>query len=91
MASASQDIDFQAGARTSAVSKPGNSSRDNDDDANDDNANDDAEDDLEPIILIQNSPRRTYLITYSQVDKRTFPSREAFAKVCAQACGVIKW
>ena len=43
--------------------------------------------DLEPITLVQNTPRRTYLITYSQVNKRVFPSREAFAKLCAEACG----
>ena len=42
---------------------------------------------MEPITLVQNEPRRTYLITYSQVDKRTFPSRESFAKACEEACG----
>ena len=34
---------------------------------------------------LTNSPRRTYLITYSQIDKEKFPTRESFAVACAKA------
>ena len=32
-----------------------------------------------------NKPRRTYLITYSQIDKSKFPTRESFAEACVQS------
>ena len=79
MASDSQEIDFQASKTSKSSKKAGNCSR-----ANDDEVDEGSED---PITLGTNSPRRTYLITYSQAQRSVFASRESFAKACAQALG----
>lgn len=49
----------------------------------------DQEDDIDdqPEQLDNNEPRRTYLLTYSQIDRTLFPTRESFAKKCAIALG----
>ena len=38
-------------------------------------------------VLVNNVPRRVYLITYSHVDKVLFPSRESFGKKCEEVFG----
>ena len=36
---------------------------------------------------IDNDPRRTYLVTYSQANKIIFPTRESFATKCEESIG----
>ena len=43
--------------------------------------------DGDPQYLSKDSPRRTYLITYSQANKGLFPTRESFGRCCEQAFG----
>ena len=40
-----------------------------------------------PEWLVDNNPRRTYLITYSKANKLLFPTRESFARKCEEAFG----
>ena len=40
-----------------------------------------------PEWLVDNNPRRTYLITYSKAIKLLFPTRESFARKCEEAFG----
>ena len=51
------------------------------------NANPCDEEDSTVEILVENAPRRTYLITYAQVDKNLFPTRESFGKKCEEVFG----
>ena len=83
MASDSQDIDFQVPQGSKTDVNPGNGSRADADEVDEENV----EENEHPITLDKNEPRRTYLITYSQAQRSIFPSRESFAKACAQALG----
>lgn len=42
---------------------------------------------VEPVILEDNTNNRTYLITYAQADKDAFPTRESFGALCQEAFG----
>ena len=37
--------------------------------------------------MTDNKPQRVYLITYSNLDGQTIPTRESFGQVCAKAFG----
>ena len=43
--------------------------------------------DIRPEELIENKPHRTYLVTYSQIDPKIFPTRVSFGAAVVQAFG----
>ena len=48
----------------------------------------DVADDMDTIVyLTENSGHRTYLVTYSQLDHRIFPTRQAFGYACVASFG----
>ena len=53
-------------------------------------AQDDA-DDFQIKTLASNDPNRTYLITYSKIDKAKFPTRESFGNVCVEDFSQTSW
>ncbi len=55
----------------------------------DDVAEDDAPALGEPQILTQNTTNRCYLVTYSQINKAVFPTRQDFAEMCVNAFGGV--
>ncbi len=55
---------------------------------------DSAESDFENKELGRRQVRQVYLVTYSQADTETFPTRESFAKAVIasfQSCSVLHW